>query len=339
MNPRIIAAVFLACAPFALALERDQAKDTDAAEDAAKQLRERIQAEAAALPDHPWAGEYYLGDGLGNNVRVALAPSAGCLFERRGCLGLYDRNYGAVTEIKGTIRLSFKLKNVREGSQGIAEEFVPVAWGERHYMIPADDLLGFCNDVNSGIEPREGPLGSYLLRYGDEKKTVSGFPILPKKYQQYLLTEPITAQIISINAVSTRTSGAKWRYKDTTVTLDGGKNKGLWEGMTMHVVKPPVAVKSIRVIYVDNAFSQALMTQLGAEEQSPKKGWRFSTRQPWVGQRELNQAQVDGSQNQRAFTTVPQPEPDYTMGKKDGKRITGRISTPGRDGHVLQTKP
>ena len=34
--------------------------------------------------------------------------------------------------------------NKREGFQGIAEEFVPIAWGDREYLVPADDIVGFC---------------------------------------------------------------------------------------------------------------------------------------------------------------------------------------------------
>jgi hypothetical protein len=99
-------------------------KQSQNAEQAAKSLRITIQDEIAALGNHEWAGEYYEGDGLGVNVSLILAPKSGYVFEWHGCLGLYDRNYGAVTLKDRRIRLSFTFPNKREGFQGIAEEFI-----------------------------------------------------------------------------------------------------------------------------------------------------------------------------------------------------------------------
>lgn len=285
MKTKTIAVALLVCASFALAEERDEAKYTETAEKTAKQLQERIQAAATALTNHPWAGQYYCGDGLGVNVSLLLAPGAGYVFEWHGCLGLYDRNYGSVTETNSRIRLSFTFKNERKGFQGIAEEFIPVAWGERRYLIPSDDVVGFCNNVNEGTEPRDAPHGFYLLRRGDEKKAASGFPIVPEQYRPYLLAKPITAEIISINSVTTRPSVCDWKFKDTTVTLDAGTDKGLREGMEMQVVKPGNLVESVRITKVQDSTSQAVMTQAGEEESGPKTGWQLSTRCRWAKER------------------------------------------------------
>src|SRR4051812_10255954 len=46
-----------------------------------------VEAEIKALGDHPWAGSYYLGDGLGMNVKLSLAPSAGVVATWMGCMG------------------------------------------------------------------------------------------------------------------------------------------------------------------------------------------------------------------------------------------------------------
>lgn len=285
MKTKAIVAILLVCACAALAVERDEAKYTETAENTAKQLQERIQAVAATLTNHPWAGRYYCGDGLGVNVSLFLAPGAGYVFEWRGCLGLYDRNYGSVTETNSRVRLSFTFKNERKGFQGIAEEFIPVVWGERCYLIPSDDVVGFCNKVNEGTEPRDAPHGFYLLRRGDEKNAASGFPIVPEEYRPYLLAKPITGEIISINSVTTRPSVCEWKFKDTSVTLDAGKDKGLREGMEMQVVRPGNVVKSVTITKVEASTSQAIMTQIGEEESGPKKGWQLSTRCRWTKER------------------------------------------------------
>src|SRR5262245_11234809 len=104
---------------------------TPDAEQAANLKRDQIRAEVEKLGAHPWAGEYYAGDGLGVNTVVLLAPKAGYVFEWHGCLGLYDRNYGPVAEKDGKLSLSFTFENSREGFHGIAPELVPVSWGAR----------------------------------------------------------------------------------------------------------------------------------------------------------------------------------------------------------------
>jgi len=278
---RVISAALLVCASLALAEQRDEAKYTDTAEKTAKELRDRIQAAANALTNHPWAGDYYYGDGMGVNVSLHLAPMAGYVFEWHGCLGLYDRNYGNVTETNGRIRLSFTFKNERKGFQGIAEELVPVPWGERRYLIPSDEIIDFCNKVNDGTEPRESNRGYFLLRRGDEKKMVSGFPSVPNDYRAYLLTKPILAEITGISSVTTRPSICEWNFKDTTVILNAGRNKGLLKGMEMLVTKPAHLVESVVITKVTEATAEAIMTQSDDEKYGPEKGWLLSTKCPW----------------------------------------------------------
>lgn len=149
-------------------------------------LHQAIALEIQSLGNHEWAGEYCAGEGLGENVTLALAPRSGFVFERHGSGGLYDRNYGSVAVAGGRIKLSFKFKNNRSDTRGIASFFYPVKWGERHYLIPADDLAGFCDAIRSGREPRKIHLGHYLLRRGDEDKKVEGKPDLPGDYANYL---------------------------------------------------------------------------------------------------------------------------------------------------------
>src|SRR5262245_23771504 len=98
----------------------DDAKRTDRAESEAKQRRAKISAEIQKLGVHEWAGDYFAGDGLGVNTSLVLAPASGYVFEWHGCLGLYDRNYGAVAWTNNRIRLSFTFENTRKGFQGIA---------------------------------------------------------------------------------------------------------------------------------------------------------------------------------------------------------------------------
>ena len=45
-----------------------------------------------------WAGTYSTGDGLGMNVRIAVAPKSGITYTWHGCQGLYDANHGEIVE-------------------------------------------------------------------------------------------------------------------------------------------------------------------------------------------------------------------------------------------------
>jgi hypothetical protein len=280
---------------------RGSGKFSDEAEKTAEQFKEKIRAEIKTLGNHAWAGEYCWGDGHREWVSLLLAPKAGFAFEWNGSLGLSDRNYGSVTIANGRIRLSLTFENNRKGfCEGLAEEFVPIPWGRRKYLVPSDDVIGFCNEVNGGMEPRYDifDLGSYLLCKGDEKLRVAGFPSVSEEYRAYLLDKPILATIIALGSATTR-QGRLAQCKDTNVILDAGKGKGLLTGMEMHVVKPPCLVVSARVTKVEERRSEAVVTQVGENDPAPRIGWQLSTRCWWRPEK----GNVDRQKN----TSPPEP--------------------------------
>lgn len=281
----VLAVIMLCVVSLLIAVEKVDRKNMDKTSEqagkAAEALRQQAREEIKTLGNHEWAGEYYWGDGLGVNVSLVLAPKSGYVFEWHGCCGLYDRNYGAVAWTKDRLRLSFTFPNERKRFQGIAEEFIPVAWGDRKYLIPANEIIGFCNRVNAGDEPRKGMHGRYLLRDGDEKKEVRRFPGVPEKFNPYLLAHPIEADIVGVGKYTTRPSVCDWKFKDTPVTLNCGKKQGLLAGMELSVIKPENLVESVTVTKVDEERSEAVMTQIDEKEAGPQVGWRFSTRSRW----------------------------------------------------------
>lgn len=258
--------------------EERRAPDADRA---ANSKRDQIRAEVGKLGAHPWAGEYYAGDGLGVNEVIILAPIAGYVFEWHGCLGLYDRNYGAVTEKDGKLTLSFTFENSRDGLRGIAPVLVPVPWGERRYLIPADDVVGFCNHVNQGAEPRSRSHGYHLLRRGDEGKAVRDQPKVPTEFQGYLLPEPVEATVVTVGATGARKSWAGWDVRDTPLTLDAGAKRGLKVGMELFVMEPDSVLDSLKITKVEDDRSEGVMNQVLSKAPGPKAGWRVSTRAPW----------------------------------------------------------
>lgn len=255
----------------------ENSKYSDQADRRSAVLSEAIKREIESLGKHAWAGEYYHGDGLGVNVSLAVAPQAGFLFEWHGCMGLYDRNYGTVTADQDRLRLSLTFPNKREGFQGIAEEFVRVPWGDRTYLVPTDDIVGFCNEVNGGGDP-----DGYLLRRGDEEKTVTGRPNVPAKFRPYLLAEPIEAEITEVGKVTLRQSVADWNFVDTVVTVDKGRAHGLLPGMQLFVTDPDGLIESVKIQEVEDDSSEGVMIQIGEDDEGPKPGSKLSTRAPWT---------------------------------------------------------
>ena len=260
---------------------RDDPKFSNQAERTAKNLSQQIRQEISQLKNHEWAGDYYEGDGMGENVSLLIAPKHGYVFEWHGCLGLYDRNYGGVTVMNGRLQLSFTFTNKNEGFEGIAEQFIPIRWGERVYLVPTKEIVGFCNEVNSGSEPRRELHGRYLLRRGDEKRPATGDPAIPVEYQSYLLKRPIEAEITKIGKVVTRPSKADFKFKDTTVTINSGKSRGLRQGMELYVTDPHDLVQTVEIVSVNDLESQGVITQIGEDDPAPKAGWKLSTRAPW----------------------------------------------------------
>lgn len=249
---------------------------------------EHIQHEIESLPNHEWAGSYYHGDGLGVNASLTMAPSNGFVFVWTGCLGVYDRNYGDVTHTdRGTIQLRFEFVNDEKGFQGVSPEFVPIAWGERHYLLEPDRVIDFCNSVNSGWEPRDGAHGFYFLRRGDESKPVEGMPTVDDFHKPYMPADAIKAQIIEVGESTSTTS----EYGITTVTakvkLNVGSNDKVLPGMVFNLYPPECARlgNRVKVLNVSESTCDAEMRYISTEKLDagePKVGWKYTTGSPWA---------------------------------------------------------
>jgi hypothetical protein len=231
-------------------------------------IRQQVQQESQTLgPDH-WAGSYCQGDGLGENIYLDIAPQSGFAFEWWGCLGLYDRNHGKAKAKGDRIRLSFVLPNRQEALSGLANEFLFVRWGQRHYLIPRDEIIRFCNEINDKMEPRDQPHGFFLLRVGDEQKTVLGKPKVPEHYAGYLLDQPINARITKVLSRSMKNRGI-----DFTVEINVGKEHKVLEGMVFRAL--PGFLIEASVIKVGDHSSTAVF--YGLTGPVPEEGWKLST--------------------------------------------------------------
>lgn len=137
------------------------------------------------------------------------------------------------------------------------EQLLPVRWGARLYLMNEDDLRGFCNAVNAGVEPRGGDedptyspflrgayFGSFFLRAGDENRKVTGEPQLPGEWRRFLLKEPVEGLVLSVGG------------GEGEAVVNVGARKGLRTGMLLFLVSdgqdlPPSPPDAMEVLSVE----------------------------------------------------------------------------------------
>lgn len=205
----LLAITFLATLPRALSAQDEVEDGAEVMEEmegwrpspAVVQREESVKRSLESLEGHPWAGVYYKGDGLGANIRFSISPTGGASATWHGCMGLYGSNEGNIEERPdGSLRFAFTQPNKDEFG-GFSDAALPVAWGERRYLIPPADLLEFVNAINMRWEPRKGVHGMFLLRDDDEQKEVEGVPQLPAEYLALIRAESRDFPIVRIDEV------------------------------------------------------------------------------------------------------------------------------------------
>lgn len=166
------------------------------------------------------AGDYYFGDGTGVNCTFQLDETGSFTFQWHGCLGMYDENNGSASIQDGVLHISPKKPNIQEGFRGTPTDFFPVRWVGRMYLIPTNEIVAFCSDVNQGSEPRRDPHGKYYLRQNDWEKAVTGKPEVPKHWTNYFLSQPVRGKITELIG-----KAEAW--------VNVGADAGLLEGMVL----------------------------------------------------------------------------------------------------------
>jgi hypothetical protein len=277
-----LAILVLATAVAVCAQKQPTDKWSPQVKEVATKMSQAIREEIKSLKDHPWAGEYYEGDGLGMNISLAIAPKSGYVFAWHGCGGLYELNYGPVDWKNEQVRLSTIPPNKTGDFFRVFESLIPVTWGPRRYLIPADRMIDFCNGVNSGAEPRKHVYGMFLLRDGDEQKSVTGLPTVPKKYRRYLLDKPITAEITAVGKQLGQVDQDVKR-KGTAVTVNAGEASGLLPGMELLATSSNENHDmTVEITKVEKELSYGVVWQvIETDRYNPKVGYKLSTRAWW----------------------------------------------------------
>ena len=255
-------------------------KFSPAFEEAYNARRARALSEIQQLGDHDWAGTYTSGGGTGPAIYLVVAPHTGFTYERKGCLGLMDRNCGDVSLVDDELHLTCVLDNDETDGRGIATSLVIVRWDDRRYLVPRGEIIDFCNAVNQLREPRATRVGMQLLRDGDEGKVARGVPIVPAAFHDYLLSSPIEATVIEVAPAVHRQVGST-DVCDFRVGVDVGKSARLQVGMELFVTSPQQVFDWVKITVSEDTRSVGIMTLVDCRGQPPSIGWRLSTRPGW----------------------------------------------------------
>ena len=250
-----------------------------------RELHERsaaIEAELKRSPGHPWAGDYYEGDGLGANIRMQMSPVAGVAATLHGCLGLYDANEGRVAVLPdGSLRLDFARSESEEPSR-FPDRVVPVHWGERRYLIPPSAMSHFVAAINQGDEPRAGPHGRFLLATGDERKNVDGLPGLPAEHLKAIRTHSLRADFIAARQLPDERVFEEMCTKRYAVDIKLDESAGpVRPGDIFMTEFPRNTFADLSVVSVDgnraNGVVEVLELDCRHPDSVPDRTWRFAT--------------------------------------------------------------
>jgi hypothetical protein len=107
------------------------------------------------------AGEYLRSDGF-MHERLTLATPGSFVYVELGCVG-------GPTTYEGRAEVSADRVSI-EGTHGVLErELVPVAWGQRRYLVPPGQMKRFCAYVSGKTMDEPIP---FFLRAEDQSKPV-----------------------------------------------------------------------------------------------------------------------------------------------------------------------
>lgn len=243
---------------------------------------ELIKSENNSLTDE-WAGDYSAQSGEVNTAVLRWSPQAGfvdlnvytCLPELRGL------DYGTVTATPDYILLTSQA-SLRSGR---VTKYLPVKWGERHYLVPESEVAQFYKFVAGyGWKKDEYVVFDFLLKNDDIEKPVAGMPVFPQGYERFV-RKPIEATVVEIlrREIKTEQSddGTPAYESRTFVRVDVGSADGVKRGMTFNVVGSE-ELETIEIVQVGRRSSVGvLIRSLDENRQETFQNYRTDEIKPY----------------------------------------------------------
>jgi hypothetical protein len=171
-----------------------------------------------------FSGTYFAHFGLGHSD-LTLTNHGAFQLDQQGDIPVrgYTPYHGSFTFINRLIKLMPQGRRSQQELRFGAHEYYAVRWGKRRYLVAADRMLGFCNEINSGGNSLSnfGSWSEYYLHTGDDKLPVPTTPPdVPVKWKGYLLNKIIQGHVIRI-------------INNKSAKIDVGSSDGLKPGMEL----------------------------------------------------------------------------------------------------------
>lgn len=229
-----------------------------------EELEDRIEASIGSRSGkNDWAGKYVAsGRNWGSTLRIApdlgfvARHESGHVPDDSDTLDCTDVEWGRVEERDGALWLDpampCDIDILRHSSP-----LVPIAWGNRRYLVRVADMLEFVCSVESGAEPRGGTSGHYYLREGDERTIVEKPLEIPEAFRETWRAS-VHARVIHVPAV---VDDPLQFYRKTTLALDVGAARAVQIGDRFWLDAHSRPSLCARVTHVDERTCTALLRQ------------------------------------------------------------------------------
>lgn len=210
------------------------------------------------------AGQYSFGNGLNQNFELTIAEDGTFSYEQATYEGPIAQAAGTVAIRGGKLVLSPDTATVEAWPAGMGLQLVPVAWGERQYLVPDKDIMMFVNAVNRGNEPvRQVSRGNFFLREGDLDKPAPGKPDLPERESALILKKPVNGRVLAMDH-------GMWK-------VDIGRASGMCPGMELCCWSP--ADNSCVTLVVSSVQDNCCYVECKeAKPQQPLLNWKVCSR-------------------------------------------------------------
>jgi hypothetical protein len=212
----------------------------------ARLIWEQIGEEKIVTQNNEWVGTYIVATAELHTSYLRWSPQLGYV-----SMGIYscearvtNLNYGTVVFSPALFQLAPKVPirssksksgHGSHGPQFLPAKYLPVKWGERHYLIPEKSVAAFYGYV-SGLGDSGG---DFFVKLADYDKSVEGMPILPPGYERFV-RKPVEATVRAVGAKVLKRSrnfdGSPAYDFINHVTINAGSANGIRRGMRLFVV-------------------------------------------------------------------------------------------------------
>jgi hypothetical protein len=247
----------------------------------AEERKRKIEVEVASLGEHDWAGIYR--DLYSGNRYLALTPRSGFVELTFYDIGVMLDGYGVVRRVTdGTIELQRQMRWPELHRRDSADdEYLRIRWGRRHCLESREGLDFACSDGFDLIDARIG----FLFRASDQRYPLSGWPALPRRYQESLPSWPQTAKIIDVTVMPFQSEFDNVSEYRIRATLDKGLRDGIQIGMILDGLFADLPDAEVtEASPTTSVVEYATGIHEGEDLIAPQIGWQFAIPDDWEHQ-------------------------------------------------------